>query len=221
MPEAAEQHRQQQVAVGPQPALAVAAERDVEVVAQPARERHVPAPPEVLQRDGRVRRVEVLREARSRAAARGRSPCRCSRRSRSRSGRRSRRRRRAPRATNAAPGAAKTRSTRRVARWFGDHDLRGRARRGSEERARGLDACAGRAACASCGRSSLARTIGPATRCGKNAWKTANVDDVAGSSSPAIDVDRRTRSPGTCRRRCRPAASRSQATTSPPRCRPS
>ena len=62
VPEPAEQHRQQQVAVREQRALAVAAERDVEVVAQPARQRHVPAPPEVLQRDGGVRRVEVLRE---------------------------------------------------------------------------------------------------------------------------------------------------------------
>ena len=40
----------------------VAAERDVEVVAQPARERHVPAPPEVLDRRRGVGRVEVLRE---------------------------------------------------------------------------------------------------------------------------------------------------------------
>ena len=42
---------------------AVAAERDVEVVAQPARQRHVPAPPEVLERQRPVGGVEVLREA--------------------------------------------------------------------------------------------------------------------------------------------------------------
>ncbi len=62
VPEAADQHRQHQVAVRDHLALAVAAERDVEVVAQPARQRHVPAAPEVLQRDRGVGRVEVLRE---------------------------------------------------------------------------------------------------------------------------------------------------------------
>ncbi len=58
----AEQHRQEQVAVRDRRARAATAERDVEVVAEPARERHVPAAPEVLQRRGCVRRVEVLRE---------------------------------------------------------------------------------------------------------------------------------------------------------------
>ena len=36
----------------------------------------------------------------------------------------------------------------------------------------------------SCGSSSPARTIGPATRCGKNAWNTANRISVVGTSSP-------------------------------------
>ena len=48
VPEAAEDHRQHQVAVGPQRAAAAAAQRDVEVVAQPVREADVPAVPEVL-----------------------------------------------------------------------------------------------------------------------------------------------------------------------------
>ena len=39
--------------VRPATAAAVAAERDVEVVAQPPRQRHVPAPPEVLERPSR------------------------------------------------------------------------------------------------------------------------------------------------------------------------
>ena len=43
-------------------AAAVAAERDVEVVAQEARQRHVPAPPEVADRHGAVGRVEVERQ---------------------------------------------------------------------------------------------------------------------------------------------------------------
>ena len=51
VPEPADQHRQHQVAVREDLAPATAAERDVEVVAQPARERHVPATPEVLDRD--------------------------------------------------------------------------------------------------------------------------------------------------------------------------
>src|SRR3972149_5939018 len=62
VPEAADQHRQHQVAVREEPAAAISPERDVEVVAQPARERHVPAAPEVLDRDRRVRGGEVLRE---------------------------------------------------------------------------------------------------------------------------------------------------------------
>ena len=63
VPQAADQHREHEVAVRVPPTAAVAAERDVEVVAQPARQRHVPAPPEVLQAQGDVRRVEVRREA--------------------------------------------------------------------------------------------------------------------------------------------------------------
>ena len=63
VPQAAEQHRQEEVAVlRPRPAT-VAAERDVQVVAQPARQRHVPATPELLDRPRRVRLVEVVREA--------------------------------------------------------------------------------------------------------------------------------------------------------------
>ena len=55
VPEPADEHRQHQVAVREERPAAVAAERDVEVVAQPARERHVPAPPEVGDRRRRVR----------------------------------------------------------------------------------------------------------------------------------------------------------------------
>ena len=45
--------------VAPPLALPVAAERDVEVVAQPGRERDVPAPPELRRARGAVRTVEV------------------------------------------------------------------------------------------------------------------------------------------------------------------
>ena len=62
VPEAAEEHRQQQVPIRDRGTAPAAAERDVQVVAQPARERDVPAAPEILQRHGRVGRVEVERE---------------------------------------------------------------------------------------------------------------------------------------------------------------
>ena len=100
VPQAAEHHRDHQVAVRPRSVpAAVAAERDVEEVAQEARERHVPAPPEVAE----ARRAVGLRRSsagrRSPSAARGRSRCPCSRRSRSRS---APRRRRRPAATSGA-----------------------------------------------------------------------------------------------------------------------
>ena len=63
VPQSAQQHRQEQVAVGPDAALAVAAQRNVEVVAQPRRERDVPPPPELGDRRRLVGCVEVLREA--------------------------------------------------------------------------------------------------------------------------------------------------------------
>ena len=62
VPEPAEGHRDHQVHVGADPALAVAAQRDVQVVAQEARQGHVPAPPEVAEARRAVRAVEVLRE---------------------------------------------------------------------------------------------------------------------------------------------------------------
>src|SRR5213080_3486871 len=46
VPEPAKQHRQKQVAVGLPPAVTVAAERLVKIVAQPGRQRNVPTLPE-------------------------------------------------------------------------------------------------------------------------------------------------------------------------------
>ena len=63
VPQAAEEEHRDQVAVHPRRRHAVAAERDVEVVAEPGRQRDVPAPPELLHRVGDVRLAEVLREA--------------------------------------------------------------------------------------------------------------------------------------------------------------
>ena len=62
MPEPAKPHCQQKIAVGHERAKPVAAKRHIEVVAQPARQRHVPAPPEILQSQGAVGLVEILRK---------------------------------------------------------------------------------------------------------------------------------------------------------------
>src|SRR3546814_8661855 len=62
MPETAEQHRQEQIAIGLGGAAAIAAERDVEIVAQPTRQAHVPAPPELGDALADVRLVEVRSE---------------------------------------------------------------------------------------------------------------------------------------------------------------
>ena len=62
VPQTAQHHGDHDVAHGARLAAGTAPERDVEVVAQPARERHVPAAPELLQVARRVGRVEVLGE---------------------------------------------------------------------------------------------------------------------------------------------------------------
>src|ERR1039458_4438474 len=62
VPESAQDHREHQVAIGKQPPPAVAAERDIEKVAQKPRKRHVPTPPEVAKAGGAVWTAEVLRE---------------------------------------------------------------------------------------------------------------------------------------------------------------
>ena len=62
VPEPAEAHRHEQVRVAAALALPVAAERDVEVVAQPGRERHVPPAPELRRARRAVRPVEVPRQ---------------------------------------------------------------------------------------------------------------------------------------------------------------
>ena len=62
MPEAAKEHGQEEVHAGAPLALPISAERDVEVVAQPARQADVPALPKIARRVRVVRRVEVDRE---------------------------------------------------------------------------------------------------------------------------------------------------------------
>ena len=63
VPQPADQHRQEQVQVGAGFSLAVAAQRNVKVIFQPARQRNVPPAPEFGDRSRFIRRVEVLREA--------------------------------------------------------------------------------------------------------------------------------------------------------------
>ncbi|MNQ70728.1 hypothetical protein D3C85_853720 [compost metagenome] len=63
MPQAAQEHGQEQVAVGVEGALAVAAQRHVQVVAQPGRQADVPAPPELGDRLADIGLVEVFHEA--------------------------------------------------------------------------------------------------------------------------------------------------------------
>ena len=63
MPETTQQHGDHQVAANEPNAATVAAQADVEIVAQPARQRDMPAPPEILQRGGPVWLIEIAREA--------------------------------------------------------------------------------------------------------------------------------------------------------------
>jgi hypothetical protein len=62
VPEAAEEHDEEEVEVGSSVALAVAAQSEIQVVAQKTRQGHMPAPPEVNDIGGFIRRVEVERE---------------------------------------------------------------------------------------------------------------------------------------------------------------
>ena len=62
VPQAAQQHGQHQIAIGLQRAVPVAAQRNVEIVAQPAGERHVPAMPEIGDAEGQIRAAEIHRE---------------------------------------------------------------------------------------------------------------------------------------------------------------
>ena len=60
VPQAAEQHRCHQREVGTRLAMAIAAQRNVEVIAQPRRQGDVPAPPEIREADRRIGETEVV-----------------------------------------------------------------------------------------------------------------------------------------------------------------
>src|SRR6478735_9230138 len=59
MPESAQQHGHHQTEIAPQRPMAITSERNVEIVAQKPRQRHVPAPPEFDDIAGLVRRIEI------------------------------------------------------------------------------------------------------------------------------------------------------------------
>jgi len=63
VPQTAEQHGDEQVEIGADTPLAVAAQRDIEIIAQPRGERDVPPAPEFGDRGRFVGGVEVLRKA--------------------------------------------------------------------------------------------------------------------------------------------------------------
>ena len=65
MPQSAHKHRQNQIDVSHELALAVSAKRDVDIIAQPTRQRDVPSVPELGNRRTLVRAVEVLRKVKS------------------------------------------------------------------------------------------------------------------------------------------------------------
>src|SRR5215469_12713786 len=62
VPQAAEQHRDHQVAVRLQLAMAIPAQRNVKIIAEPTRERNVPPAPEVGDAGSEIGTAEVYRE---------------------------------------------------------------------------------------------------------------------------------------------------------------
>ena len=62
VPQTAEKEGEEKVAEHPFLAFSVAAQRDIQIVAEPARKRDVPAPPEILDIRGLVWRIEVPRQ---------------------------------------------------------------------------------------------------------------------------------------------------------------
>ena len=59
MPKAAKQHGKDEIEVLPYLSFAVAAQRNVDVIAYPSRERYVPTPPKVADVGGGIGRIEV------------------------------------------------------------------------------------------------------------------------------------------------------------------
>src|SRR3954453_22185730 len=75
VPQAAEKHGSHQRRVAARLAVPVSAERDVEIIAKPARQSDVPAAPKIGEADRSIRKAEIVRhgktEAQSHADRRG------------------------------------------------------------------------------------------------------------------------------------------------------
>src|SRR5262245_49375030 len=69
MPETAQQHGEHQVDVSPERAPSVSSERNIEVILQEPRQRHVPARPEFLDGSRKIRPVKVLGPAKAESQA--------------------------------------------------------------------------------------------------------------------------------------------------------
>jgi hypothetical protein len=59
MPQAAQQHRQQQIAIGLEFPVTIAAEWDIQIIAKPGTQTDVPTPPEVSIASSRIRKRKV------------------------------------------------------------------------------------------------------------------------------------------------------------------
>src|SRR5207247_7561615 len=62
MPETPQEHDDDEVDRGPRPSNAVAAQGNVKVIAQKSGKRDVPAPPEIGEANGRVRKTKIILE---------------------------------------------------------------------------------------------------------------------------------------------------------------
>ncbi len=63
MPETADQHRDNNIHIAAHFSFAVAAKRDIQIIAQKSRKRDMPAPPEIDNRHGLIGRGKILRQA--------------------------------------------------------------------------------------------------------------------------------------------------------------
>src|SRR5262245_26201070 len=70
MPQTADQHRGQQIEISAGRATTIAAETDVEIIAQPRRKADVPAPPEIADARGGVGQIEIPHDVKAQYARR-------------------------------------------------------------------------------------------------------------------------------------------------------
>ena len=183
MPETAEEHDDDEIDRGARPADPVAAERNVEVVAQESGKRNVPAPPEIREADGRVGKAEIVlqMEAEAKGGADGAGGI-AGEIEKDLSGK----------SDDAHPGverderSAVTKNSvgRAGEHGVGQDDFFEQAQSHEQqtpEKSAGLRL----GGASNCGRKSPARTIGPATSCGKKETaRTKSRSDFVGCITP-------------------------------------